>query len=171
MLTASENAHRQPHGIARTHSEVSTESHAILAAAREAAQQAGLRYAGNVTPQEAWHLFSRKVALLIDVRTAEERKFVGFVPHSLHVAWMTGMAMLKNPHFLGELETKASKDDVILFLCRSGMRSVAAAQAATQSGFQNVFNVLEGFEGDLEDGNKRGIASGWRSHDLPWVQD
>jgi rhodanese-related sulfurtransferase len=170
MFTVTEEALIQPHGNPQTPSENIIESHVILAAAREAANQAGLRYAGNVSPQEAWQLFSRRVALLIDVRTAEELKFVGFVPDSLHVAWMTGVNFLKNPNFLRELESKASRNDVILFLCRSGTRSVAAAEAVTRVGFRNVFNVLEGFEGDLEDG-KRGIYSGWRSHGLPWVQD
>jgi len=171
MFTITEEALGQPFGNAQTPYDEAAESHVILATAREAAQQARLRYAGDVSPQDAWRLFSRQVALLVDVRTAEERKFVGFVPHSLHVAWKTGTAMLNNPHFLHELEAKANKNGVILFLCRSGMRSVAAAQAATQAGFQNAFNVLEGFEGDLDEGNKRGLYSGWRSHDLPWVQD
>jgi rhodanese-related sulfurtransferase len=167
MFTATENAYSQPHTAAQTSSEVATESHVILAAAREAAQQIGLHYAGNISPQDAWLLFSRRVAQLIDVRTAEELKFIGYVPETLHVAWLSG-GMLKNPHFLRELEAKANKEDVILFLCRSGKRSVAAAEAATKVGFQNVFNVLEGFEGDLED-SKRGISSGWRSCGLPCV--
>ena len=170
MITVTEEALGQPYGNTHSPDEEAAESHVILAAAREAAQQSGLRYAGDITPQDAWRLFSRQVALLIDVRTAEERKFVGFVPDSLHVAWMTGAAMQKNQNFLRELEAKTGRHDVILFLCRSGKRSVAAAEAVTQVGFKNVFNVLEGFEGDLEDG-KRGIYSGWRSHDLPWVQE
>lgn len=170
MFTATKEAHSQTHGFVQTPTENPTEPHAILAAAREASQRDGLRYAGNVTPQDAWQLFSSQMALLIDVRTTEERKFVGFVPDSLHVAWMTGAAFLKNPNFLRELESKASRNDVILFLCRSGTRSVAAAEAVTKVGFRNVFNVLKGFEGDLEDG-KRGIYSGWRSHGLLWIQD
>jgi len=170
MLTTTENSHDNPHGSADTSLGRAIESYAILAAARETAPQIGSRYAGVVTPQEAWQLFSRKIALLVDVRTAEERKFVGYVPDTLHIAWMTGAAMLKNPSFLQELNAKANKSDVILFLCRSGKRSDAAAEAASKAGFHNAFNISEGFEGDLING-QRGIYNGWRSHDLPWEQD
>lgn len=143
-------------------------AHVILAAARDKAQQAGLQYAGDVSPREAWHLFSRQIATLIDVRTYEERKYVGYVPDSLHVAWATGSPLEKNPRFVRELESRASKLDVILLLCRSGKRSVAAAEAVSKLGFKNVFNVTEGFEGDAA---QRGSLSGWRNHDLPWTRD
>ena len=169
MFTSIENEHSQPHGNAHALSVVNVESHAILAAAREAAQQAGLHYSGDVTPQEAWQLFSRHIALLIDVRTKEERESVGYVPDAPHVAWATGVALERNPRFIRELESKADKLDVILFLCRSGRRSVAAAEAASRVGFKNVFNVTEGFEGETGNG-QRGFSGGWRSYDLPWVQ-
>jgi rhodanese-related sulfurtransferase len=107
----------------------------------------------------------------VDVRTAEERKFVGHAPNTLHVAWQTGPALIKNPRFLRELESKLAKDAVILFLCRSGKRSAAAAAEATRAGFKNVFNVREGFEGDLDDKQQRGTLGGWRAQGLPWVQD
>jgi len=144
---------------------------ALLARARERAQAAGVKYAGGLFPPEAWALFQAGLATLIDVRTAEERKFVGHVPHTGHVAWQTGPAMLKNPRFLRDLEKIAAKQDVILLLCRSGKRSAAAAEAATAAGFQNVFNVLEGFEGDLDERQQRGESGGWRLRGLPWVQD
>ena len=148
-----------------TSSNVLNETDDILDAAHERAQLLGLPYAGDVTPQEAWQLFSRKLALLIDVRTAEERTNVGYVPGSFHVAWATGAAMERNPRFVRELESKADKLDVILFLCRSGKRSVAAAAAVSRLGFKNVFNVTEGFEG------VQGHGNGWRAHGLPWVQE
>lgn len=128
-------------------------------------------YAGGVTPTEAWDLFSTEQALLIDVRTAEERKFVGHIANTPHVAWATGTSMTRNPRFTRELETKFKKDAVILFLCRSGKRSAEAARAATKAGFTNAFNVLEGFEGDIDDNGQRGHRGGWRSHQLPWIQD
>jgi rhodanese-related sulfurtransferase len=143
----------------------STESHAIFGAARETARQAGLQYAGDVTPEEAWYLFAHGDALLVDVRTAEELQTVGYVPDSIHIAWATGYTLEKNPNFLRELESRANRQDAILFLCRSGRRSVAAAEAASRLGFRNVFNVTEGFEGE------QGLANGWRAHDLPWVQE
>lgn len=143
----------------------------LLAQARGRAADRGLAYAGGLYPQEAWQLVSAQAAVLVDVRTAEELKFVGRVPDALHVAWQTGSALIKNPRFLRELEAKVSREAVILFLCRSGKRSAAAAEAATKAGFHNVFNVLEGFEGDLDDQSRRGDSGGWRLRGLPWVQD
>jgi len=142
-----------------------------LVAARAAAATTGLPYAGGVTPQDAWALFSAGAAVLVDVRTAEERKFVGYVPGSLHVAWATGTSLTRNPRFVRELEAKTGKDTVVLLLCRSGNRSAQAAEAATKAGLTEVYNVLEGFEGELDAQQRRGSHNGWRFHDLPWVQD
>ena len=170
MFTANHIARSQQHDGSAIPADSTIESHAILAAAREAGEQAGLRYSGDVTPQEAWQLFSRQVALLIDVRTLEERQNVGYVPESPHVAWATGNPMERNPRFFRELESKADRLDVILLLCRSGKRSVAAAEAASKVGFKNVFNVVEGFEGEVVNG--QGVTSvGWQSYGLPWVRD
>lgn len=143
----------------------------VLRTAKEEAQAEGLGYAGIVAPDDAWKLFINGQAHLVDVRAAEERKFVGHVPNTLHVAWQTGPALIKNPRFLRELENKLPKDAVILLLCRSGKRSAAAAANATAAGFKNVFNVREGFEGDLDDRQQRGASGGWRQRGLPWVQD
>lgn len=143
----------------------------LLARASERATQADLNFAGGVYPPEAWALVQAGAAVLVDVRSAEERKFVGYVPGSLHVAWQTGTALIKNPRFLRELETKAGKDKTILLLCRSGKRSAAAAEAATKAGFGQVYNILEGFEGDLDNLNQRGNHGGWRHWGLPWQQD
>lgn len=143
-----------------------------LAAVKSQAESSGLPYAGGVPPAVAWHLFSSGQALLVDVRTAEERKFVGHVPDSLHVAWATGTALTRNPRFARELEAKiGGKEIVALLLCRSGKRSVLAAEVATKAGLTNVFNVLEGFEGEIDADQQRGKADGWRFHGLPWVQD
>jgi len=142
-----------------------------LEAAKQQAFAEDLKYAGKVSPEEAWKLFVNGQAHLVDVRVAEERKFVGHVPNTFHVAWQTGPALIKNPRFLRELENKLSKDAVILLLCRSGKRSAAAAEAATAAGFKNVFNVREGFEGELDENQRRGAIGGWRQRGLPWVQD
>jgi len=139
--------------------------------ARQQAISEGLKYAGKVSPDEAWKLFVNGQAHLVDVRAAEERKFVGHVPNTFHIAWQTGPALIKNPRFLRELESKLSKESVILLLCRSGKRSAAAAEAATAAGFKKVFNVREGFEGDLDENQQRGSSGGWRQRGLPWVQD
>ncbi|WP_322008912.1 rhodanese-like domain-containing protein [Paraburkholderia sp. J12] len=145
--------------------------HADLEAAHEAAQTAGLPYAGSVTPQQAWALHRAGDAVLVDVRTAEERRFVGHVPDTLHVAWATGTSFTRNPRFVRELEAKTGKDAVLVLLCRSGNRSAQAAEAATKAGFTHVFNVSEGFEGELNEAGQRGAQNGWRFHGLPWIQD
>ena len=144
---------------------------AALAAIQAQAKAEGLPYAGRVSPQLAWTLFSQDEAQLVDVRTAEERKFVGHVPGTVHVPWATGTALTRNPRFARELEAKVKKDDVVLLLCRSGKRSALAAEVAAKAGFTQVFNVLEGFEGEIDDQQHRGGADGWRFRNLPWVQD
>ena len=143
-----------------------------LASIKTAAAEQGKPYAGRVPPALAWRLFSEQRVLLVDVRTAEERKFVGHVPDSLHVPWATGTALTRNPRFVRELENKIGGKDVpVLLLCRSGKRSVLAAEAAGKAGLTSVFNVLEGFEGEIDALQQRGKSDGWRFHGLPWVQD
>ncbi|KRD22043.1 rhodanese [Acidovorax sp. Root275] len=146
-----------------------------LEAARADAAAQGLSYAGGVRPPVAWELVRSGQAVLVDVRSAEERKFVGHVPGSQHVAWATGTALTRNPRFVRELEARLAKDGgkdaVALLLCRSGKRSVLAAEAAAAAGFHHVFNVLEGFEGEIDAHQHRGGGDGWRFHQLPWVQD
>jgi rhodanese-related sulfurtransferase len=144
---------------------------AILSSARARAPVSRPGYAGNVTPQEAAALLSTHAAVLIDVRTAEERQFVGRIADSLHVPWLTGLNLQRNPRFVREVEAKVRRDDVILLLCRSGGRSAAAAAALTEARFRNAFNVLEGFEGELDGSQQRGSRDGWRYHRLPWIQD
>jgi rhodanese-related sulfurtransferase len=154
-------------------SDVVEASHLIeeLNAVRKVALATALPYAGGVPPKLAWALVEAGEAVLVDVRTTEERKFVGHVPGSLHVAWASGTAMTRNPRFVRELEAKTAKEATVLLLCRSGKRSDLAAEAAAKAGFTNVFNVLEGFEGEIDEQRHRGSLGGWRAHDLPWVQD
>jgi rhodanese-related sulfurtransferase len=142
-----------------------------LESVRTLALSTGLSYAGGVPPKLAYELFAAGEALLVDVRTAEERKFVGHVPGSLHVAWASGTSLTRNPRFVRELEAKVGKHATILLLCRSGKRSDLAADAAAKAGFTRIFNVLEGFEGEINAQQQRGGSDGWRHHGLPWVQD
>jgi rhodanese-related sulfurtransferase len=144
---------------------------AVLQRARERAAVSALGYAGDVTPEEAHALVAAGTARLIDVRTPEERKFVGYAANSLHIAWATGTAFTRNPRFLRELEGKTRKEEVLLMICRSGSRSVAAAEAATKAQFGQVFNVLEGFEGELSADGRRNSSGGWKFRGLPWTQD
>jgi rhodanese-related sulfurtransferase len=142
-----------------------------LEAVRAVALATGQAYAGGVPPKLAWALVQAGEAVLVDVRTPEERKFVGHVPGSQHVVWASGTAMTRNPRFVRELEAKVGKDATVLLLCRSGKRSDLAADAAAKAGFTRVYNVLEGFEGEIDEHRHRGGLGGWRSCDLPWVQD
>lgn len=126
----------------------------------------------SVSPQEAWSLVSTGQALLVDVRTPEELKFVGHVPGSLNVPWATGTSLTRNPRFARELEAKVKdKHQRVLLLCRSGKRSALALEVARRAGFTRISNIREGFEGELDDKQQRGRGDGWRFHDLPWVQD
>jgi rhodanese-related sulfurtransferase len=144
---------------------------ALLEKVRTDAKAEGRSFAGSVPPVDAWALVQAGAAVLVDVRSVEERKFVGHVPGSLHVSWATGTNLTRNPRFTRELEAKAGKNDVVLLLCRSGKRSALAAEAATKAGFTRVFNILEGFEGEINGAQHRGTSGGWRYHGLPWVQD
>lgn len=148
---------------------------APLRQAQELAEQQQLGYAGSLSPLQAWDLYQQKLAVIVDIRSAEEVKFVGHIPGVLHVPWASGTALNRNPRFTRELEAKLApfggKEAIALLLCRSGKRSVLAAQAATQAGFQHVFNILEGFEGEINAQGQRGSSNGWRYHGLPWEQD
>jgi rhodanese-related sulfurtransferase len=144
----------------------------ILERARAAALALGLPYPGAVDPPDAWTLASNGQAVLVDVRSPEERTFVGYVPGSLHVPWASGTALTRNPRFVRELAAKlGATDKPVLLLCRSGKRSALAAEAAAKAGITLAFNVLEGFEGELDDRQQRGHRNGWRQRGLPWVQD
>jgi rhodanese-related sulfurtransferase len=126
----------------------------------------------SVSPPEAWALVSAGHAVLVDVRTPEELKFVGRVPGSLNVPWATGTALTRNPRFARELEAKVpDKSKRLLLLCRSGKRSALALEVAVKAGFSRASNISEGFEGELDAHHHRGHADGWRFHQLPWVQD
>ncbi|RYZ91666.1 MAG: rhodanese-like domain-containing protein, partial [Moraxellaceae bacterium] len=105
-------------------------SDVALTQARSEASALNLPYAGGVSPEDAWRLFTSGKAHIVDVRAIEERKFVGHVPGSIHVAWATGTSLTRNPRFVRELDAaiqKAGPNLPVLLLCRSGKRSVLAA--------------------------------------------
>jgi rhodanese-related sulfurtransferase len=144
----------------------------LLATAR--ARGADQPYAGAVTPQEAYQLLQMNPATkLVDVRTFAERHWVGQVslPASQHVAieWSFWPGGATNPNFAEQLQEVAGKDDVLLFLCRSGVRSRHAARLATEQGFTNAFDILEGFEGDKDGAGHRKHVAGWCKAGLPWI--
>ena len=132
-------------------------------------------YAGAVTPQEAYELIGADNAVkLIDVRTNAERDWVGRVaiPEAQHgaVQWAVYPGGIANHEFIEQLNSVARKDQVLLFLCRSGVRSRGAAKLATEHGYQHCYDILEGFEGDKDGEGHRGKLGGWRKAGLPWVQ-
>lgn len=146
----------------------------ILLTARQRGQDHKLPYAGAVTPQEAHALLQQDPAIkLVDVRTNAERDWVGrvAVPDVQHAAvqWNLYPGGTPNPEFLKQLEQVASKDNVLLFLCRSGVRSRHAAKLATEHGYANCFDILEGFEGDKDAEGHRKTVGGWCKAGLPWL--
>ena len=142
----------------------------ILTGARARGREAGLPYAGAVTPPQAWELVQAGTAHLIDVRNRYEWEFVGRVPDTTMIEWKHYPSGELNGRFIDEIKSRFSADDNLLFLCRSGVRSDAAAKALNTAGFENAFNILEGFEGDLDADGHRGQIGGWRKHGLPWKQ-
>lgn len=130
--------------------------------------QAG--YAGDVSPQLAWQWVQSAEAVLVDVRTDAEREWVGFVPGAVPVAWKQWPGMAVNPLFDEQIRAAAQDGRKLVLLCRSGVRSVAAAKRATELGLQ-AYNILEGFEGDPDEHAHRGRRGGWRHHGLPWRQN
>ena len=137
--------------------------------ARERAQKLKLPYAGAVTPSEAHELMNAG-AKLVDVRTEPELQYVGSVPGSNAIEWNTYPEGARNPDFLRQLGDTVKKDQAVMFLCRSGVRSHQAAIAATQAGWQEAYNILEGFEGDKDGEGHRNVVGGWRKAGLPWIQ-
>ena len=143
---------------------------AIFEKAAERAKALGLEYAGAVTPQEAWDLIESGAADIVDVRTQVEYEYVGRIPGSTLVEWRKLGERTPNPRFTEELAAAFPADRPLLFLCRSAQRSHHAARAATQAGYARSYNILEGFEGELDNQGHRGTLGGWRKAGLPWVQ-
>lgn len=141
-----------------------------LTLAQERARAMKLPYEGALTPAEAWAVLQLAPgARLVDVRTRAEWDWVGRIPGAIELEWLTYPGHQKNPHFLTSLQHQASTESILLFICRSGQRSHAAAALATEAGFRDSYNVLEGFEGDKDANGQRGKVGGWRHAGLPWV--
>ncbi|MGJ9417798.1 rhodanese-like domain-containing protein [Massilia sp. CMS3.1] len=144
----------------------------ILDTARE--RTPGQPYAGAVTLDEAFMLLQAAPNVkLIDVRTNAERDWVGrvAVPEGQHLAieWAMYPGGQPNPEFGAQLEQIAARDEILLFLCRSGVRSRHSARVATELGYANAFDILEGFEGDKDGEGHRKTVGGWCKAGLPWV--
>jgi len=136
-----------------------------------------MTYAGDLTPLEAWTLLKDDAqAVLVDVRTEAEWRYVG-VPDASDagkrahlIEWNTYPAGTRNPDFLAQIQaTGVEPGQPIVFLCRSGQRSIGAAEAATAAGLGPAYNILEGFEGATDEHGHRGVQ-GWKAAGLPWHQ-
>lgn len=133
-----------------------------------------MSYAGDITPQQAWAILSDDpAATLIDVRTDAEWRFVGLPDLSglgrtvVCIEWVHSDGT-PNADFAREVADRVPAGPAV-FLCRSGNRSIPAAEIATALGITPSYNVLDGFEGQLDAQGHRG-GTGWRAVGLPWAQ-
>ncbi|MGK6311292.1 rhodanese-like domain-containing protein [Variovorax sp. DT-64] len=137
-------------------------------------EQQGVRpaqgYAGDVLPELAHAWVTNGEAVLVDVRSDAEREWVGYVPGAVGLAWKQWPGMALNPGFDDGLRAAVPPGKKAVLLCRSGVRSIAAARRATELGLE-AYNILEGFEGDADAEGHRGRKGGWRLRGLPWKQN
>lgn len=132
----------------------------------------------DITPPEAWQMLEESRAVLLDVRTTMEYQYVGHPIGAVHIPWKEAPEWKTDPQFVAKvreaLAGRAGDQPVeelpVLTICRSGKRSRAAAEALARQGFKTVYNIAEGFEGDLNEKGHRNTVSGWRFHNLPWEQ-
>ena len=127
-------------------------------------------YAGDITPELAWQWVQSGQAVLVDVRSDAEREWVGYVPGAVALAWKQWPGMTMNPGFDDAIQEVVPAGKKAVLLCRSGVRSIAAARRATELGVE-AYNILEGFEGDANEQGHRGHKGGWRLRGLPWRQN
>ena len=128
----------------------------------------------HLEPKEAVEFLKRSPdALFIDCRSEMEYLFVGHPAGALHVGWNDGPDWEINPHFVGQVRKLAGTNHntrPVVLICRSGNRSIEAGEALERAGFTRVYNVLHGFEGELNERHQRNQIAGWRFEGLPWEQ-
>lgn len=127
----------------------------------------------NLSPIQAWEFMQQHSnAVLIDVRAKIEHSFIGHPIGAINIAWKELPDWLWNPEFVPRvLEAVPDNDTPVLLLCRSGQRSLEAANALHQAGYTQVINIDGGFEGPLNSDKHRSTLDGWRFHGLPWQQN
>ena len=141
----------------------------LLNNARTRADELSLPYAGAVTPAESWELWNLAPgAKLVDVRTRAEWDWVGRIPGAIEIEWQSYPGGQPNHDFLAQLRRQVDPESLVMFICRSGARSHNAACLASEAGYAECYNVLEGFEGDKDAEGHRGSTGGWRHAGLPW---
>ncbi len=144
---------------------------AILEQAQQRAKQLNVPYSGALLPEEAYQIMQLAPgAKLVDVRSKVELEFVGRIPDAVEIEWASYPGMKPNPNFFAALEQQIDKEALVMFICRSGARSHNAAIVAERAGYSEIYNVLEGFEGEKDMNEHRNVLNGWRAKGLPWVQ-
>jgi rhodanese-related sulfurtransferase len=142
----------------------------ILNEAQMRAVHNGLPYTGVLTPQESFVVMQhRSSSILVDVRTKAELELVGRILQAIHIEWAFYPGMVSNPDFALQLQSQVDKASTLIFICRTGGRSHNAAVLAKQLGYQRVYNMVEGFEGDANDLKQRTMINGWKHAGLPWT--
>lgn len=132
----------------------------------------------NVSPKQVWNAMGTdKQAQMVDVRTDAEWTYVGLPDlteagkQPVLIPWQLFPSMQVDGGFVDHLrEAGFTPEHHIYFLCRSGVRSTAAAQAAIEAGFPHAYNIADGFEGPPDADGHRGTVSGWKADGLPWRQ-
>ncbi|MBF0462767.1 MAG: rhodanese-like domain-containing protein [Magnetococcales bacterium] len=124
----------------------------------------------QILPDEAFALLQNKEVVFIDIRSTTEHFYVGNPKGAILVPWQDPPDAEVNPHFVEEVSYIAQKGQPVLLICRSGQRSIDAGNALIEAGFQPVYHVLEGFEGDRDEDQHRNSINGWRVRGLPWTQ-
>ena len=133
----------------------------------------------NLTAPEAYALIQEQgSSLLIDIRTKMEFQFVGHPVGAIHIPWKEVPGWKHNPEFTPSIaallekaaDSSTDQQTPIILMCRSGSRTVDAGNALIDAGFENVYHITDGFEGDLDHNAHRGNINGWRFHGLPWQQ-
>lgn len=142
-----------------------------LEAAQGRGQELGVCYKGVLLPSEAYEVLQAvPEARIVDVRCRAELDWVGRVPGAIEVELLTYPGMQPSSSFLEQFTGQIANDAVLLFMCRTGVRSDKAATLLRQKGFTNCYNILEGFEGDKDENGHRGLKTGWKAAGLPWTQ-
>jgi rhodanese-related sulfurtransferase len=144
----------------------------LLDTAHGRSQAQSWPFAGALLPHEAHELVQLAPGTrLVDIRSHAEIELNGALPGAVHVEWQSWPGWVPNPHFLVQLAQATDPESLLFFICRSGHRSYRAAAACTAAGRGNCYNVLEGFEGDLNKATgHRNELNGWKYRGLPWVQ-
>ncbi len=134
----------------------------------------------HLTPQQAWEVIQENPrAILVDVRSNMEFLFVGHPTGAVHIPWIDEPDWEVNPNFVRQIRELMLGGIIcdegdgcapVILICRSGKRSVEAGNLLIEAGFRDVYNVLDGFEGELDEQHHRSSLGGWRHDGLPWEQ-